>query len=105
MERKLTSILFLVFLLVSVFLSFKLKSTRGELYNNRKTLATQNLDIIYTNAWYRELLFINISYNGRIASIPLSRTTNKSSLLPVVLLSETGKHHDFNELTNRKVAL
>ena len=58
----------------------------GELYNNRKTLATQNLDIIYTNAWYRELLFINISYNGRVATIPLTRTTNKSSLFPVVLL-------------------
>ena len=86
MERKFTLILFLVFLLVSVFLSLKLKSTKGELYHNRKTLATQNLDIIYKNSWYSELLFINISYNGKVASIPLSRTTNKSSLFPVVLL-------------------
>ena len=92
MGRKIIPVLFLLFLLISVFLSIELKKSKGELNDFQReseSLIIQKQENFYANAWYRELLYLNISNNGKVASIPLAQAPKKvrlTSLLPVVFL-------------------
>jgi len=89
MERKLFPILFVVFLLVSIFLSIELKNAKRENREvdiNRQPVETQNQEQLYALAWYRELLFFNFSNHNRVVSIALPVKAKESKILPVIFL-------------------
>ena len=89
MERKLFPILFVVFLLVSVFLSIELKNAKREnreVETNKEPVETQNQEKLHALAWYRELLFFNFSNHNRVVSIALPAKGKENKFLPVVFL-------------------